>query len=326
MCKATVLKWFAGVAGAALIAAPGFGADSYPSKPIRMICPSAPGGTTDLVARLVAQKLSEAWGQPVVVDDRPGAGGVVGTELAAKSVPDGYTMTIGTITSHAINPVLRKKLDFDPVKDFQPISLVVSSPQLLAVHPSVPAKTVKELIALAKARPGSINYGSAGNGNSSHLVVELLKSATGISVFHVPYKGSGPAINGLLANEVQMIITGVVALFPHIKSGRLRGIAVTSAKRVDALPDLPTMIESGVPNFDVNSWFAVFMPAGAPRYIVNKANAEIRKMLEVPEVSQRLIDMGANPASSTPEQLEAYVKSELARWGKVVKDTGVKVD
>jgi tripartite-type tricarboxylate transporter receptor subunit TctC len=318
--------WFIAVASVLLMDEPVFSAEIYPNKPIRMVCPSAPGGTTDLVARLVAQKLTEAWGQQVIVDNRPGAGGVIGTELTAKSAPDGHTMMIGTITSHAINPALHKKLSFDPVRDFQPVSLIVSSPQVLAVHPSLPVKTVKDLIALSKAKPGSINYGSAGTGNSSHLVVELFKSMTGANLYHIPYKGSGPAINGLVGREVQMIITGVVALYPHIKSGRLRAVAVTSAKRVGALADTPTIIESGVPKFDVNSWFGVFMPAGAPKPVVNKANAEIRKMLSVPEVSQRLIDMGADPASSSPEELAAYVESELARWGKVVRDTGIKLD
>ena len=312
--------------GSLLTQTVGSAAEVFPSRPIRMVCPSAPGGTTDLVARLVGQRLTETWGQQVIVDNRPGAGGVIGTELTARSAPDGHTMMIGTITSHAINPVLHKKLNFDPIRDFQPVSLIVSSPQLLAVHPSLPVKSVKELIALAKAKPGSISYGSAGIGNSSHFVVELFKSLTGTDLHHIPYKGSGPAINGLLTREAQMIITGVLALHPHIKAGRLRAVAVTSAKRVSALPDIPTIMESGVPNFDVNSWFGVFMPAGVPKAIVMKTNSELRKMLAIPEISQKLVEMGADPASSTPEEFGAYVASELARWSKVARSTGIKLE
>ena len=299
---------------------------AYPTKPIRMICPFPPGGTTDVVARLVAQKLTEAWGQQVVVDNRPGAGGIIGTEIVAKAAPDGYTVLLGSITTHAVNPALYKKLSFDPVKDFAPVSLVVSSPQLLAVHPSVAAKSVKELIALAKAKPGQLNYASAGTGTSPHLTFELFKSMAGIDVVHVPYKGTGPAITDLIGGQVQMMITGVVALMPHVKSGKLRGLGVTSAKRVAALPDLPTIVESGIPGFDVSSWFGVFLPGGTPKPIIAKMNAEIRKILEVPEVRQRLIGQGADPASNTPEEFAAYVNAEMARWGKVVRDTGAKAD
>lgn len=299
---------------------------AYPTKPIRMIVPFPPGGTTDVVARLVAQKLTEAWGQQVVVDNRPGAGGIIGTEIVAKATPDGYTALLGSITTHAVNPALYKKLNFDPVKDFTPVSLVVSSPQLLAVHPSVAAKSVKELIALAKAKPGQLNYASAGTGTSPHLTFELFKSMAGIDVVHVPYKGTGPAITDLIGGQVQMMITGVVALMPHIKSGKLRGLGVTSAKRVAALPDLPTIAESGIPSFDVSSWFGVFLPGGTPKPIVANMNAEIRKILEVPEVRQRLISQGADPASNTPEEFAAYVKAEMAKWGKVVRDTGARAD
>lgn len=298
----------------------------YPTKPIRMVCPFPPGGTTDLVARLVAQRLSEAWGEQVIVDNRAGAGGIIGTETVAKAAPDGYTMLLGSITTHAVNPALYKKLDFDPIKDFIPVSLVVSSPQLLAVHPSVPVKSVKELISFAKAKPGQLNYASAGVGTSPHLTFELFKSMAAIDVAHVPYKGTGPAITELVGGQVQMMITGVVALMPHIKSGKLRGLAATSEKRVAALPDLPTIAESGIPKFDVSSWFGVFLPAGTPKPIVTKMNGEIRKILAAPDVRKRLIDQGADPASSTPEQFAAYVKSEMARWGKVVRDTGARAD
>jgi tripartite-type tricarboxylate transporter receptor subunit TctC len=303
------------------------GAQSYPTKPIRLIVPFPPGGTTDVVGRLVAHHLTEAWKQQVIVDNRPGAGGIIGTEIVAKSTPDGYTALLGSITTHAVNPALYTKLNFDPVKDFVPVSLVVSSPQLLAVHPSVQSKSVKELIANAKAEPGKLNYASAGAGTSPHLTFELFKSMAGVNIVHVPYKGTGPAINDLLGGQVQMMITGVVALMPHIKSGRLRGLGVTSAKRVSALPDLPTIIESGIAGFDVSSWFGVFLPGGAPQAVVKKMNAEIQKMLTIEEVRKRLISLGADPAdSNTPEQYAAYVRSEMVRWGKVVKDTGAKVN
>ncbi len=313
-----------GAAGIALAA--DAQAQAYPTKPIRMICPFPPGGTTDLVARLVAQKLSEAWGEQVIVDNRGGAGGVIGTEMAARSAPDGYTVLLGSITTHAVNPALYKKISFNPIKDFAPVSLVVSSPQLLAVHPSVPAKSVKELIALAKSKPGQLNYASAGSGTSPHLTFELFRSVAGIDVTHVPYKGTGPAITELVGGQVQMMITGVVALMPHVKSGKLRGVAVTSMKRVSALPNLPTIAESGLPKFDVSSWFGVFLPAGTSRAIVTKMNGEVRKILEIPEVRQRLIDLGADPASNSPEEFATYVKAEMARWGMVVRETGARVD
>lgn len=311
---------------AAAIGAGDVYAQTYPTKPIRMICPFPPGGTTDVVARIVAQGLTEAWGQQVIVDNRPGAGALIGTEMAAKSPADGYTVLLGSITTHAVNPALHKKLNFDVINDFAPVTLVVSSPQLLAVHPSVAAKSAKELIALAKTKPGQLNYASAGSGTSPHLTFELFKTAVGVDIRHVPYKGTGPAITELVGGQVQAMITGVVALMPHVKSGKLRGLAVTSKARVGALPELPTIIESGVPNFDVSSWFGVFLPAGTPRAVVTKMNGQIRKIVETPEVRKRLVDLGADPETNTPEQFAAYVRSEKVRWGKVVRDTGARLD
>lgn len=316
----------AACAAGAFAAGQGHAQQAYPTKPIRMICPFPPGGTTDVVARLVAQKLTEAWKEQVIVDNRAGAGGIIGTEMAAKAAADGYTVLLGSITTHAVNPALYKKLNFDPVKDFTPVTLVVSSPQLLAVHPSVAAKSVKDLIALAKAKPGQLNYGSAGVGTSPHLTFELFKSMAGIEAVHVPYKGTGPAITELVGGQVQMMITGVVALMPHVKSGKLRGLAVTSAKRVAALPDLPTVAESGVPKFDVSSWFGVFLPAGVPKPILTKMNGEIRRIVDIPDVRQKLVSQGADPETNTPEEFAAYVKSEMAKWGKVVRDTGARAD
>ncbi|MBI3936971.1 MAG: tripartite tricarboxylate transporter substrate binding protein [Betaproteobacteria bacterium] len=315
---ALCLAWLSGAAGAAQV--------QYPTKPIRLIVPFPPGGTTDVVARVIAQKLTENWSQQVVVDNRPGAGGIIGTELAAKAPADGYTLLLGSITTHAVNPSLYKKLPFDPLRDFAPVSLAVSTPQVLVVHPSVAAKSVKELIALAKAKPGQLNYASAGTGTSPHLTFELFKSMAGVNLVHVPYKGTGPAITDLIGGQVQTMITGVVALYPHIKAGKLRALGATSAKRVAALPDVPTIAESGVPGFDVASWFGVFAPAGTPKPVVTRLNAEIVKILAVPELRRKLAAQGADPATNTPEQFAAYVKSELARWGKVVQATGARVD
>lgn len=301
-------------------------AQPYPSKPIRLIVPFPPGGTTDVVARLVAAKISAAWGEQVVTDNRPGAGGTIGTEIAAKAPGDGYTILMGSITTHAVNPALYKKLNFDPIKDFTPVVLAISSSQLLVVHPSVPAKYAREFIALAKSKPGQLNYASAGAGTSPHLTFELFKSAAGIDVVHIPYKGTGPAITELVGGQVQAMITGVVALMPHVKSQKLRALAVTSAKRVEAIPDVPTMEESGLKNFDVSSWFGFFAPAGVPKPIVAKFNAEVRKILAMPDVKERLIGLGADPAGDTPEEFARYVKSEMERWGKVVRETGARVN
>ncbi len=298
----------------------------YPSKPIRLIVPFPPGGTTDVVARLIAAKIGTAWGEQVVTDNRPGAGGTIGTEIAARSPADGYTILMGSITTHAVNPALYKKLNFDPVKDFTPVVLAVSSPQLLVVHPSVPAKNATEFIALAKSKPGQINYASAGAGTSPHLTFELFKSAAGIDVVHIPYKGTGPAITELVGGQVQAMITGVVALMPHVKSQKLRALAVTSAKRVEAIPNVPTLEESGLKNFDVSSWFGFFAPAGTPKPIVAKFNVEVRKILAMPDVKERLTGLGADPAGDTPEEFARYVKSEMERWGKVVRATGAHVN
>ncbi len=317
--------WF--VACLASIALPCYASElNYPTKPVRMVVGAAPGGGTDLVARPVAQKLTGAWGQQVVVDNRPGAAGTIGTETVARAQPDGYTILMGSITTNAVNQALYKKLNYDPIKDFVPVSLVISAPQLLAVHHSVPVRTIRELIVLAKAKPGQLNYASAGSGSSPQLTFELFKRAAGIDIIHIPYKGTGPAIIDLVAGHVQMMITGIVAPMPHVKAGRLRGIAVTSAKRAAALPDLPTFAESGVPDFDVSTWFGAFFPAGTPRSIVAKLNGEIRRILEMPDIRQYFLDQGAYPAANTPEQFAAFVKSEVERWGRVVRETGVKVD
>ena len=294
----------------------------YPNRPVRLICPSVPGGTTDLAARIVAQKLSEDWKQQVVVDNRGGTSGVIGTELAARAAPDGYTLLLGTMSTHAVNPAFSAHVPYDPIRDFTPVSLVVSAPQLLVVHPSVPVKSARELITYAKAKPRAYSYSSSGAGSTPHVAFELFKLMAGIDLVAVQYKASGPAITDLVGGQVQAMITGVLALMHHVKSGKLRALAITSAKRGAALPELPALAET-VAGFDVQVWFGVFMPAGAPRPLVNAINERIRVMLEAPDLRRRLTEQGADPASSTPDAFAALVKADAARWAKVVKATGV---
>ena len=302
------------------------GAQDYPTKPIRMVCPIPPGGTTDLVARLVAQKLSESLGQQVIVDNRGGAGGIIGTEMVARAAPDGYTILMGSMTTHAVNPAFHPNLAYHAVRSFQPVSRIISAPQLLVVHPSVAVKSVRELIALAKAKPGELTYATASMGTTPHLAFELFKGMAGVNIVGVPYKGSGPSIIDLVGGQVNAMITGIVVLMPHVKAGRLRALAVTSPARAAVMPDLPTVAESGVPNYDVRVWFGVFLPAGAPRAIVTTLNERIRKIFAAPDVRQRLIEQGADPVTDTPEEFGAYVKTELARWTKIVKDTGARIE
>jgi tripartite-type tricarboxylate transporter receptor subunit TctC len=301
-------------------------AQAYPTKPIRFIVPFPPGGSADILARAIGQKAGEGLAQPLVVDNRPGAGTAIGAEALAKSPPDGYSIMIGTVSSHAINPALNPKLPYDPLRDFTPISLVATIPFAMIVHPSVPAKSVQEFVALARAKPGSLNYSSAGNGTSNHLAGELLKSMAGIDIVHIPYKGSAPALNDLLAGQVSLMFDLVLTAAPHIKSGAVRGLAVTSAKRSSALPDLPTVAESGVPGYEVSAWFGIFAPAGVSQPVVQRLNAEFIKALEQPDLRQRLASQGAEPLSSTPSEFSAYLRSEIDKWAKVVKASGMKVD
>ena len=301
-------------------------AQPYPSKPTRMIVPYPPGGSADILARAIGAKVGEGLGQPVVIDNRPGAGTIIGTEATAKSAPDGYTFMLGTVSSHAINPALNPKLPFDPVKDFTPLALVASIPFAMIVHPSVPAKSVQEFVALAKARPGQINYSSAGNGTSNHLAGELLKSMAGIDLVHVPYKGSAPALNDLIAGQVSLMFDLVLTAAPHIKSGAARGLAVTGAKRSAVLPELPTVAETGLPGYEVSAWFGIFAPAGLPQPVARRLNAELVKVMREPDLKQRLASLGADPLTSTPEEFSAYLRSEIEKWAKVVKASGMKVD
>ena len=310
------------------LVAPAIGAQaqSYPNKPIRLVCPFPPGGAVDIASRAVAHELTQILGQPVTVDNRPGAGGNIGADITAKSAPDGYTLLMTTSGIMAINPALYSKLPFDPIKDFTPISVIVSLNNVLVVNPSVPVKSVKELIALAKAQPGKLTYASSGNGTSIHLSGELFKSMTGVDMLHIPYKGSSPAVTDLLAGQVNMMFDNIPSSLPHIKAGKLRALAVTGAKRSQLLPDLPTIAEAGVPGYDSYVWFGVVGPAGMPPEIVAKLNAALVKAAATPSFHDRLTGQGYDVLSSTPEQMASSIRDEIAKWGKIVKASGAKVD
>jgi tripartite-type tricarboxylate transporter receptor subunit TctC len=323
----TLKSLSAAVAAMLLLASAGaLAAEPYPSKPIKLIVPFPAGGTTDLVARTVGQEMTKTWGQQVVVENRPGAGGNIGSEAAAKSPADGYTLLMGTVGTHGINPSLYKKLPYDAVKDFAPITLATSGPNILVVHPSLPAKSVKELIAYAKANPGKLNFASSGNGTSIHLCGELFKTKTGVQMTHVPYKGSAPALTDLIGGQVQLMFDNMPSAWPHVKTGKLRALAVTTAKRSQTAPDLPTIAESGVPGFDATSWFGLLAPAGTPKEIVTKLNKEAVRILKMPEVKERLLAQGAEPVGNSPEQFAAHIKAEIEKWRKVVEASGAQVD
>jgi tripartite-type tricarboxylate transporter receptor subunit TctC len=304
----------------------GNAADPYPSKPIKMIVAFNAGGATDIIARIVSQKLSESLGQSVLVDNRPGATGIVGTEMVAKSAPDGYTLLMVTAGTHAINASLFKKLPYDPVKDFVHINLTATAPNILIVNNSVPAKSVKELITLAKEKPGQLTFGSAGSGSTLHLSGELFKSMAGVNITHVPYKGGAPAMTDLLGERLTMMFDSISQAVPHIKAGKVRALAVTSAKRSQALPDIPTIAEAGVPGYESIAWFGVVAAANTPKEIVARLNAEINKALADTEVKKKLFELGTEPVGETPERFTAHVKSEVAKWAKVVEASGAKVD
>jgi tripartite-type tricarboxylate transporter receptor subunit TctC len=301
-------------------------AQSYPNKPIRLICPFPPGGAVDIASRATAHTLSQLLGQPVTVDNRPGAGGNIGAEITAKSAPDGYTLLMTTSGIMGINPALYSKIPFDSIKDFAPVSMLVSLNNVLVLNPSVPAKSVQEVINLAKAQPGKLTYASSGNGTSIHLSGELFKSMTGVDMLHIPYKGSSPAVTDLLAGQVNMMFDNIPSSLPHIKAGKLRALAVTGSKRSQLLPDLPTIAEAGVPGYDSYVWFGVVAPAGTPSEIIAKLNAALVKTAATPEFRDRLTSQGYDVMSSTPEQMAASIRGEIAKWGKVVKASGAKVD
>ena len=299
-------------------------AQEYPAKPIRIVVPFTPGGATDVVTRIVAQKLSEQFARQVVTDNRGGAGGIVGVEVVAKAAPDGYTLVMGTSGTHAINVSLYPKLSYDPVKDFAPITRASLLPSMIVVHPSVPARNVRELIALAKKNPGQLTYASSGS--AQYLTGALFTSMAHIEMVHVPYKGGGQALPAQLGGEVALSFSTVVSSLPHVTSGRLRGLAVTSAKRTPAAPDFPTVAESGLPGYEAVSWYGLFAPAGTPRDIVVRLNAETVRALKLPDVRQLMLAQGAEPVSDTPEQFAALVRADIAKWGEVVRKSGAKAD
>jgi len=301
-------------------------AQEYPRKAIRLIVPFAPGGGNDTVARAIAQSAGASLGQPMVVDNRAGAGGILGAELAAKSAPDGYKLFLGGVGSHAVNPNLHARLPYDPVKDFAPITLIASAPSVLVVHPSVPARTLAEFTALAKASPGRINYASNGNGSSAQLAAVLYESMAGVQMVHVPYKGLAPALGDLLGGEVQAMFSSVVAIVPNIKAGRLRALAVTGKRRAAALPEVPTLDESGVPGYEAGSWYGILAPAGTPQAIVAKLHEAIVHALARPEVRERLVSEGAEVIGSTPQAFAAHITAELARMGKLIRDAGIRME
>ncbi|HZR68232.1 MAG TPA: tripartite tricarboxylate transporter substrate binding protein [Burkholderiales bacterium] len=300
-------------------------AGAYPGKPIRLILPFPPGGGTDILGRLMAERLAPRLGQPVVVENRGGAGGNVGAEAAARSAPDGYTIVL-VAPSLAISPSLYKKLAYDPVKDFAPVSLVATVPNVMVTNPSIPAKTLSEFIALAKSKPGAMNFGSGGNGTSNHLAGELFNIVAGVRLVHVPYKGVNLAMNDVMSGDVQLVIIGIPAAAPHIKAGKLRALAVIDAKRAAALPDVPTAAEAGLKDFEVTTWYGVLAPAGTPHPIVTRLNAEIVAVMHSNEMKERLATMATEPVTSTPEEFGDLIRREMAKWAKVVRAAGLKAD
>ncbi len=300
--------------------------EAWPSKPIKYIVPFPPGGTTDILARIIAQKLSTSLGQQVLVDNKPGAGGNIGSDFVAKSAADGYTILGGTISSHAINMSMYKKMPYDAVKDFAPITLIGTNANILVVHPNNPAKTLAEFIANARARKEPLNFASAGTGTSQHLSGEMFKSLTGLDMVHIPYKGSAPAIQDVMGEQVSMMFDTTVVAGPFVKSGKLRALGVTSAKRVKGFDDVPTIAEGGVAGYEVVSWQGIFAPAGTPKEIVQKLNAEIVKVLRMPDVAKRLEDLGPEPAGNTPEEFAAFQKAEIAKWAKLIKAANISAD
>ncbi|MEI7806465.1 MAG: tripartite tricarboxylate transporter substrate binding protein [Hyphomicrobiales bacterium] len=315
MATAAVLMCLTGVASA----------QKYPSRPISLVVPFPAGSTTDLVGRILADELSKATGQTVVVDNRGGAGGTVGTEAVARAAPDGYTILLGTIGTHSINPAVYQKINYDPLADFAPVIQFGTAPNVLVVNPSLPVKTVKELVEYIRARPGKINYASSGNGTSNHLSGAMFAAREGLQATHVPYRGGAQAITDLLRGEVQFMFYHYLPLLPHIAEGKLRALAITSAKRIDALPDVPVMAEAGVKDFEVSAWFGVYAPVKTPPEIVNQLNATISRIINSPEVRKSLLGQGIDPVNGTPGDLRKLTESELARWAKTVEQAGAKL-
>ena len=302
-------------------------AQDYPAKPVRILSGFAAGGAADIIGRVVAQRLSDTWKQPFVVETRAGAAGIIAAEAVARSAPDGYTLLVGTMTTHGIAPSLYKKLPYDVIRDFAPVALIGHIPLVMSVGNSIPASSVDQFVALAKAAPGKYSFATAGGGTPPHLTGELFRSRFGLDLVHVPYKGTAPAVTDLIGGQVSMTIDGLTVQLPHIRAGKLKALAAASAKRIATLPDVPTFAELGYPELQVSLWYSLFAPAGTPRSIVAALNAEVARMLTVPEVRQRLAELAVEPGDGgSPEQFGAYVQSEIKRWGQVVQQVGVKLD
>jgi tripartite-type tricarboxylate transporter receptor subunit TctC len=325
-------RWMIRCAAGALVAAVAAAASAqpnlnpYPNRSIRLVVPFPAGGTTDVLARAAAQKLTESLGQAVVVDNRPGAGGNIGAELVAKAAPDGYTLLMGTVGTHAINPSLYPKMPYDHVRDFAPIILVAGVPNVLVINTTLPVNSVQELIAYAKANPGKVNFASSGNGTSIHLSGELFKSMAGVQMTHIPYKGSAPALMDLIGGQVQVMFDNLPSALPQIKAGKLKALAVTSRERAAVLPDVPTLAESGLPGFEASSWFGLLAPAGTPQPVIAKLNGDVAKWLASPEAKEKLLSQGANAAGGSPADFARHIAAETAKWQKVVKESGAKID
>lgn len=299
-------------------------AQTYPAKTVRMVVGYPPGGPTDLIARIVSQKLSESWGQQVIVDNRPGASGMIGAELTVRAAPDGYTLLMVPVT-YAVTPSLYSKMTYDAARDLAPVAQVAAAPFILVVHPTLPVKTVKDLIALARSKPGQLNYASASTGGMPHLAGELFNTMTGVKMIHIPYKGAAPATTDLLAGQVQLMFNNMLSAMPQVKNGRLRAIAVTSTKRSAAAPELPSIAET-VPGYEASGWYAALAPAATPRELIAKINNDMNRIMKMPDVTQRLAGDGVEAVGTTPEQFGTYLRAEIAKWGKVVKASGAKAD
>ena len=320
------VSWLLAILGVAVAAAPLAVAQSWPTKAIRIVAPSTPGDAPDVIARLIAEKLSPVLGQQVVVENKPGAGGVVGSEAVARAAPDGYTLIMGNAGSHGINAAVYSKLPYDIQRDFAPVSLVAIAPNIVVINPAVPATSLVEFIAYAKSQPGKLSYASGGNGSSAHMSMELFKSMAGLDIQHVPYKGSTPALTDLIGGQVAIFIGNMPPAVPHVKAGKLRALAVTTKARSALMPELPTMTEAGLPGYETVAWFGILAPAGTPPDIVNRLSMEIGKIARSPEMRDRLVAMGAEPVGGTPEEFKTVIDRDIAKWKSLAQKVGIKID
>ena len=320
-----MMKFLGSIAIAAILSFAAH-AQPYPSKAIRFVVPYPAGGPLDTVARLLGQKVSESTRQPVIVDNKPGAGGNIGADAVAKSPPDGYTVLMGAVATHAINPTLYSSIPYDAVKDFIPVTQVASTPNVLVVNPSVPAANVRDFIAYARANPGKLNFGSGSTGSAGHLAGELFKTMAGVDMTHVPYKGAAPAMTDLIGGQIQLMFDNLASSLAQVRAGKVKALAVTTAKRSALAPELPTIAESGLPGFDISTWFGIFVPAGTPREVVDRLHAEFVKALAAPEVREKMVNLGAEPVGNKPEEFAAYIRTEADKYARVIKASGAKAD